>query len=399
MANPPHIASAIPESSGGCDGFDLTPEQQEWQAAAIQFARSELGEDAIRRDHEEVFSREEWNRCAKFGILGMPVPAEYGGMGLGLSDVLATMEGLGYGSRDQGLLFSINAHLWTNTMPLLAYGNHEQKQKYLPRLSNGELIGANAATEPDAGSDIFSMRTRAERQGDFYILNGAKTFVTNATVADLIVAYATLNPALGPMGITAFLIERGTPGLTISRKLEKMGLRTSPMAEVVFDDCRVPVANRLGREGRGVAVFESSMEWERGCILANCLGVMRRQLEEVILHARSRRQFGKPIGKYQSVANRIVDMKIRLDTSRPLVYRIGKLKSQGKPAALQAAMAKLHVSDCFVKSSLDTIQIFGGYGYMTEQQVERDLRDAVGGTLYSGTSDIQRNIIAKMLGL
>lgn len=399
MAHPPRVAGGVPESAGACDGFDLTPEQQEWQEAAIQFARSELGEDAIRRDREEIFSREEWNRCAKFGILGMPVPAEYGGMGLGLPDVLATMEGLGYGSRDQGLLFSINAHLWTNTMPLLAYGDDEQKQKYLPRLSNGEMVGANAATEPDAGSDIFSMRTRAERQGDFYVLNGAKTFVTNATVADLVVAYATLDPALGAMGITAFLIERGTPGMTISRKLEKMGLRTSPMAEVVFDDCRVPVANRLGREGRGVAVFESSMEWERGCILANCLGVMRRQLEEVISHARSRRQFGKPIGKYQSVANRIVDMQIRLDTSRPLVYRIGKLKSQGKPAALQAAMAKLYVSDCFVKSSLDTIQIFGGYGYMTEQQVERDLRDAVGSTLYSGTSEIQRNIIAKLLGL
>jgi alkylation response protein AidB-like acyl-CoA dehydrogenase len=171
------------------------------------------------------------------------------------------------------------------------------------------------------------------------------------------------------------------------------------MAEVVFDDCRVPIANRLGREGRGVAVFESSMEWERGCILANCLGVMRRQLEEAISHAQARRQFGKPIGKYQSVANRIVDMKVRLDTSRPVVYLIGKLKSQGKPAAMQAAIAKLYVSDCFVKSSLDAIQIFGGYGYMTEQQVERDLRDAVGSTLYSGTSEIQRNIIAKSLGL
>jgi alkylation response protein AidB-like acyl-CoA dehydrogenase len=398
MADPPQVESAVP-ASAGADSFDLTPDQREWQEAAIQFARAELGEDSIRRDHEEIFSREDWGRCAKFGVLGMPVPAEYGGMGLGLPDVLATMEGLGYGSRDQGLLFSINAHLWTNTMPLLAYGTDEQKRKYLPRLSNGEMIGANAATEPDAGSDIFSMRTRAERQGDSYVLNGAKTFVTNATVADLVVAYATLDPALGPMGITAFLVERSTPGLTISRKLEKMGLRTSPMAEVVFDDCRVPVGNRLGREGRGVAVFESSMEWERGCILANCLGVMRRQLEEAIAHARSRRQFGKPIGKYQSVANRIVDMKVRLDTSRPLVYRIGQLKSQGKPAAMQAALAKLYVSDCFVKSSLDTIQIFGGYGYMTEQQVERDLRDAVGSTLYSGTSEIQRNIIAKMLGL
>ncbi len=399
MADQSQVAGAVQGNAGAGDSVDLTPEQREWQAAAIQFARGELGQDMIRRDHEEIFSREGWDRCARFGVLGMPVPTEYGGMGLGLPDVIAVMEGLGYGSRDQGLLFSINAHLWTNTMPLLAYGNDEQKRKYLPRLSNGEVIGANAASEPDAGSDIFSMRTRAVRQGDSYVLNGSKTFVSNAGVADLVVAYATVDPALGPMGVTAFLVERDTPGLTVSRKLEKMGLRTSPMAEVVFDDCRIPVSNRLGREGRGVAVFESSMEWERGCILANCLGVMRRQLEEAISHAQARRQFGKPIGKYQSVANRIVDMKVRLDTSRPLVYRIGTLKSQGKPAAMQAAIAKLYVSDCFVKSSLDAIQIFGGYGYMTEQQVERDLRDAVGSTLYSGTSEIQRNIIAKSLGL
>ncbi len=274
-----------------------------------------------------------------------------------------------------------------------------KSEKYLPGLCNGEIIGANAASEPDAGSDIFAMRTRAERQGDSYVLNGAKMFVSNATIADLLVAYATVDPALGSMGITAFLIERKTPGITIPRKLEKMGLRTSPMAEVVFEDCRVPLSNRLGREGRGVAVFECSMEWERGCILASCLGVMRRQLEDSIAHAQSRRQFGKPIGKYQSVANRIVDMKVRLDTCRPLVYRIGWLKAQGQSAVMQAAIAKLYVSDCFIKSSLDAVQILGGYGYMTEQQAERDLRDAVGSTLYSGTSEIQRNIIAKSLGL
>jgi alkylation response protein AidB-like acyl-CoA dehydrogenase len=178
-----------------------------------------------------------------------------------------------------------------------------------------------------------------------------------------------------------------------------MGLRTSPMAEVIFDDCKIPVTNRLGREGRGVAVFECSMEWERGCILANCLGVMKRQLESVITHAQSRRQGGKAIGKYQSIANRIVDMKVRLDTCRPLVYRIGQLKARGQSAVMQAAIAKLYVSECFVKSSQDAIQIFGGYGYMTEQQIERDLRDAIGSTLYSGTTEIQRNIIAKGLGL
>jgi len=389
----------MPDSSQLNHGFDLTPEQLEWQDAAIKFARSELARDMIRSDQDESFNREGWNKCAQFGVLGMPVPTEYGGLGLGLPDVLAVMEGLGYANRDQGLLFSLNAHLWTNTIPLLIYGTSEQKHKYLQRLSSGELIGANAASEPDAGSDIFSMRTRALRNGDYYILNGTKMFVTNAPVADLFAAYATIDPALGPMGITAFLVERNTPGLIIPRKLEKMGLRTSPMAEVVFEDCRVPVANRLGREGRGVAVFECSMEWERGCILANCLGVMRRQLEEVIAHAQSRKQFGKAIGKNQSVANRIVDMKVRLDTCRPMVYRLGWMKARGENALMAAAIAKLYVSECYVKSSLDAIQIFGGYGYMKEQQIERDLRDAVASTLYSGTTEIQRNIIAKFLGL
>jgi alkylation response protein AidB-like acyl-CoA dehydrogenase len=378
---------------------ELTDEQSKLQDAAIEFARGSLVSDMVARDRDDHFDREAWQKCAHFGVLNMPIPQDYGGLGLGLTDLLAVMEGLGYGTRDQGLLFSLNAHLWTNSIPILIYGSEEQRRKYLPPLGDGTLVGANAASEPDAGSDIFSMRTRATRDGDFYVLNGAKTFVTNAPVADLFVAYATVNPELGPMGITGFIIERDTPGLQISRKLEKMGLRTSPMAEVIFQDCRVPVAQRLGREGRGVAVFESSMEWERGCILASCLGVMRRQLEECLNHARSRKQFGKSIGKFQSVANRLVDMKVRLDTCRPLVYRIGALKDAKKDAAVEAAVAKLHVSDCFVKSCLDAVQVFGGYGYMTEQQIERDLRDSVGSTLYSGTTEIQRNIIARGLGL
>jgi alkylation response protein AidB-like acyl-CoA dehydrogenase len=353
----------------------------------------------VKRDRDAEFDRGAWRRCAEFGVQGMPVPQEYGGLGLGLTELIAVMEGLGLGTRDQGLLFSLNAHLWTNSMPILTFGTDEQKRRYLPPLCDGSFVGANAASEPDAGSDIFSMRTRATRDADHYVLTGTKTFVTNAPVGDLFVAYATVNPALGPMGITAFIVERDTPGLTISRHLEKMGLRTSPMAEVIFDGCRVPAAQRLGREGRGVAVFESSMEWERGCILANCLGVMRRQLEECVAYARARKQFGKPIGKFQSVANRLVDMKVRLDTCRPLVYRIGVLKDRGADATTEAAIAKLYVSDCYVKSSLDAVQTFGGYGYMTEQQVERDLRDAVGSTLYSGTSEIQRNIVARGLGL
>jgi alkylation response protein AidB-like acyl-CoA dehydrogenase len=379
--------------------LELTEEQTRLQSAAIGFAREALCYDMVAADRQEDFNLQGWRRCADFGVLGMPVPQQYGGLGLGLSSLLAVMEGLGYGTRDQGLLFSLNAHLWTNSIPILIYGTEHQRATYLPGLCDGSRIGANAASEPDAGSDVFAMRTRAVRDGDHYVLNGTKTFVTNATVADMFVAYATIDPALGAMGITAFIIEAGTPGMTVSRKLHKMGLRTSPMAEVVFEECRVAVSNRLGREGRGGEVFEASMEWERGCILASCLGVMRRQLEDCIRHARERRQFGRAIGKNQSVANRIVDMKVRLETSRELVYRIGVQKDRGRPAMLEAAMAKLYVSQCFVQSSLDAVQVFGGYGYMTEQQVERDLRDAVGSGLYSGTSEIQRNIIAKALGL
>ncbi len=378
---------------------DFTEERAKLHEAAIAFARASLSGDMIERDRESHFDRAAWQACAEFGVLGMPIPQEHGGMGLGLSDLLAVMEGLGEGTRDQGLLFSLNAHLWTNSIPILLYGNDAQKAAYLPRLCDGTLIGANAASEPGSGSDIFSMRTRATRDGDHYVLNGAKTFVSNAPIADLFVAYATVNPALGVTGITAFIVERDTPGLVISKHLDKMGLRTSPMAEVIFENCRVPVGNRLGREGRGVPIFECSMEWERGCILANCLGVMRRQLRDCIEHARTRKQFGKPIGKFQSVANRLVDMKVRLDTCRPLVYRIGAMKDANQDATVEAAVAKLHVSDCYVKSCLDAVQVFGGYGYMTEMQVERDLRDSIGSTLYSGTTEIQRNIIARGLGL
>ncbi len=378
---------------------ELNEEQQRLQDAAIDFARSTLGRDIADRDRNERFDREGWRACADFGVMGMPIPEEYGGLGLGLTELIAVMEGLGYGSRDSGLLFSINAHMWTVVIPLLVYGDEEQKRKYLPGLVNGDLIGANAATEPDSGSDLFSMRTRAVKKEDGYVISGTKTFCTNAPVADVFVLYATIDPNLGATGIVAFVIEPTIPGVAVSRHMEKMGLRTSPMAEVVLEECAVGPARRLGREGRGATVFDCSMEWERGCIFAGQLGVMRRQLEECIQYAGQRKQFGQSIGKYQSVANRIVDMKIRLETCRPLVYRIGWLKDAGKNARVESAIAKLHVSECFVQSSLDAMRTFGSYGYMTEQGLERDLRDSVGGIFYSGTSDVQRNIIARCLGL
>ena len=204
--------------------LELTEEQLQLQNSAAEFARSELNDDIVQRDHDEVFSAQGWKKCATFGALGLAIPSEYGGIGLGITEVIAVMEGLGYGTHDQGLLFSINAHLWTTSLPILVYGTEEQRRKYLPGLCNGELIGANAASEPDAGSDVFSMRTRAERQGNCYVLNGAKTFVSNAPVADLFAVYATLDPKLGTMGITGFLVERNTPGLIINRGLQKICL-------------------------------------------------------------------------------------------------------------------------------------------------------------------------------
>ena len=239
--------------------FDLTPEQLSLQKAAIDFARAELSSDMIERDAERVFSHDGWKKCAAFGVHGLPVPEEFGGSGSDPVTTIAVMEGLGYGSPDQGLLFSINAHMWTNSIPLLKYGTREQKQKYLPGLCDGSLIGANGASEPNAGSDVFSMRTRVTKNGGDYILNGTKTFVTNAPVADLFAVYGTLDPKLGGMGICGFIIEKGTPGLSVGKKMDKMGLRTAPMAELVLENCRV--RPRLCWDAKDVAPKFSVARW------------------------------------------------------------------------------------------------------------------------------------------
>ena len=377
--------------------FELTREQQTLQSAAIEFARNELNNNMIERDAQQVFSRDGWEKCASFGVHGMPIAKEYGGRDADPITTIAMMEGLGYGGSDQGLLFSINAQMWTNSIPLLKYGTTEQKKKYLPGLCDGSLIGANGASEPKAGSDIFSMQTRVRKDGSDYVLNGRKIFVTNAPVADLFTLYATLDPQLGAAGICAFVVEKGTRGLGVGKKKDKLGLRTALMAELLLEDCHMPETALLGREGRGAEVFNCSMAWERACILATCLGTMRRQLERCVEHARRRKQFGQPIGKFQSVANRIVDMKLRYETARLLTYKVGWLMQGNKSADMDAAMAKLYVSESFVKSCLDAIQVHGGAGFLTELELERELRDSVGSTLYSGTSEIQRNIIARGL--
>jgi alkylation response protein AidB-like acyl-CoA dehydrogenase len=255
-------------------------------------------------------------------------------------------------------------------------------------------------TEPDSGSDAFALATSARAEGDAYVLSGCKTFVTNAPIADVFVLFARVGKTQGLFGVTAFLVERSSAGLQVGKPIEKMGLRTSPMAEVVLEGCRVPAGNRLGGEGDGARIFALAMAWERACLLAAAVGAMRRQLDACIAYARTRRQFGSPIAKFQSVANRIVDMQLRLATSRLLLHRVARMSQDDADGLqLEAATAKLHISESWVASCLDAIQIHGGYGYATESEIERELRDAVASRLYSGTSEIQRNIIADALGL
>jgi alkylation response protein AidB-like acyl-CoA dehydrogenase len=379
--------------------FSWTEEQLAFKKEVIRFAQKKLNEKVTERDRQAVFSRENWQACAEFGILGLATPEEYGGAGADILTTMLVMEGLGYGCHDNGLVFAMNAQMWSVQHPILAFGTEAQKQKYLPGLCSGGIIGAHGMSEPDSGSDAYSLRTRAKRVDQGYVLNGTKMFVTNAPISDLAVVFATVDPSRGMWGVTAFVVEKGTPGFSTSREIDKMGLRTAPMGELILQDCYVPSENRLGPEGAGARIFNNSMEWERSCILASHLGAMERQLEKCIGYARERVQFGQPIGKFQSVANRIVDMKIRLETARLILYKVAWLRKMGKPAVMEAAIAKLYLSECFVESSLDAIRTLGGYGYMTEFETERDLRDAVGGTIYSGTSDIQHNIIARLLGL
>lgn len=379
--------------------FSFTEDQLSFKEAAIEFAKKKLNDDMIERDRNSEFSMEGWKMAAEFGAHGLPIPEEYGGLGLDLVTTALVMEGLGYGCRDMGLLFSINAHIWSSEIPILIFGTDEQKSRYLPKLVSGEFVGVHAITEPDFGSDAFGLRTRAELKGDKYVLNGSKTFITNGSIADLVLVFATVDRTKGLFGITCFIVEKSTPGFTIGKNIEKMGLRTSPISELVFEDCEIPVENRLGKEGAASSIFNTAMEYERAGIFASSVGSMERQLEECIQYCRDRRQFDRPIGKFQSISNKIAEMKIRLEASRLLLYKVAWMKDSGQNVTLDSAIAKVLITENHIQSSLDAIQIHGGYGYSTEYEIERDLRDAVSGTIYSGTTEIQKNIIARLMKL
>jgi len=379
--------------------FALSAEQRELTEAAAGFARRELNEGLAEREEVGEFPREAWRACAKFGVQGLPVPVGLGGAGSDIVTTALVMEALGYGCCDNGLLFSLNAQMWSVQLPLLVFGTPAQQRAYLPGMVAGDVIGAHAMTEAGSGSDALRMGARAVRRGEHYLLKGVKQYITNAPVADVLLVYAADPGRPGLAGLSAFLVEAGTAGLSVSAGFEKMGLRTSPMGEVTLDGCLVPVSARLGPEGAGMAIFNSSMEWERSCLFASIAGAMRRQLEGCVAYARSREQFGQPIGKFQGVSGKLAGMYVRLEAARSLIYRVAWLKQQGKAAPAEAAAAKLFTSEAFVQSSQDAIQIHGAWGYLKDAGVERDLRDAVASTIYSGTSEIQRVVLARMLGL
>ncbi len=380
--------------------FSFSEEQKILRDNIVKFAQRELNAGAGDRDRDQAFSRELWRKCADIGIQGLPVPEEYGGSGFDALSSAVALEALGYGCHDGGLVFSLSAHLLACVVPVWTHGTADQRQRYLPGLCNGTLVGMHAITEPGSGSDSFAMRTRAEREGDGWRINGTKTFISNGPVGDLAVLFAVTDAKKGYHGgVTAFVVPTGTPGFAAGQKFEKMGLRTSPVGELVLQDLIVSDDAVLGTVGGGTAVFATAMDWERILLVAGHVGVTERLMETSIAYARTRSQFGQSIGKFQAVAHKIADMKTQLEAARLLVYRSAWRLGHTRNASLDASITKLFVSETLMKVALDTVQIHGGYGFMTDYEVERALRDAVGSTIYSGTSEMQRNIIARWLGL
>jgi len=375
-----------------------TPEQAALRERVSQWA-VRLGEGVAARELRHEFDREAWAQVCESGILRLPFPEAYGGLEQDLLTTLSSLEELGQGCEDGGLCFAITTHIVSSGIAITRFGNAEQKQRFLPAICDGTRIGAHAITEPQGGSDAFNMKTRARRDGDAYVLSGSKTFISNAPFADMILVYAMTDAKRGALGgVSVFIVERDTPGLTVGKPIEKMGLRSAPFAEVFFDDCRVPEANRLGAEGLGFAILDHVMKWEILASFCVSAGAMRRRLDRCIAYAKQRKQFGQPISNYQAISHKLVDMKMRLETARLWLFTAAQKFQSGANVSVDLAIAKLLTSEGNVQSALDAIQIFGGYGYTAEYGLERELRDAVGGTLYSGTSEVQRNRIAALIG-
>lgn len=378
--------------------FAWSSEQRELYEAAVEAAAriAQLGDQG---SEDSVFSAEAWRAAGEFGLAGLDVPVEYGGLGLDRLTTARVLEGFGEGCTELGVLFSAAAHLFACCGPIASAGSLALREHFLPCLARGEWIGANAITESEAGSDVLALSTRAHRDGDGYRITGEKTLVTNGPVADVTVVYACTEPGGGYLSLSAFAVERDTPGFLVGEPLAKVGLQGSPTSSVYLQDSHVPGENLIGAEGQGALIFKAAMQTERACLFAIYIGAMARQLKEVLGFAKERRQFGRPIGKNQAVSHRIVDMDLRLEAARLLVYRACWLLDQGRDAMVEVSLAKIAVSEAAIQSGLDAIHIHGGLGVMSETRIDRSLRDALPATIVSGSSEIQRDIVAARLGL
>ena len=375
--------------------FELTEEQRMVRDTTRSFAEKELKPVASRLDHDSKYPHEQLKKLGAMGLMGVFVPAEFDGGGMDRVSYVAALEEVSKVWASLGVIMSVNNSLACG--PILRFGTETQKQRFLPRLARGEWLGCYALTEPGAGSDAASIQTQAKRVGDNYVLNGNKVFTTNGSRANLAIVYAVTDPGSGKNGISAFLVERNTPGYLVDKIEDKLGLNSSETATLRFEDCQVPQENLLGHEGEGFRIALETLDGGRIGIAAQALGIAQGCIEASLAYSRERKQFSQPIVNFQAIQWMLADMATEIDAARLLTHRAAWMQQQGKSVTREAAMAKLFASEASNRAAYKAIQIFGGYGYIKDFVVERFFRDARVTTLYEGTSEIQRLIIARQL--
>ncbi|MCA1040226.1 acyl-CoA dehydrogenase [Bacillus infantis] len=375
--------------------FRLTEEHEMIRKMVRDFAKNEVAPSAAERDEEERFDREIFDKMAGLGLTGIPWPEEYGGIG---SDYLAyciAVEELSRVCASTGV--TLSAHTSLAGWPIYKFGSEEQKQKYLKPMAQGEKIGAYGLTEPGSGSDAGGMRTTARLDGDHYVLNGSKIFITNGGIADIYVVFALTDPESRQKGTTAFIIESDFPGFSVGKKEKKLGIRSSPTTEIIFEDCRVPKENMLGKEGEGFKIAMMTLDGGRNGIAAQAVGIAQGALDAAVDYAKEREQFGKPIALQQGIGFKLADMATSVEAARLLTYQAAWLESEGLPYGKESAMSKLFAGDAAMKVTTEAVQVFGGYGYTKDYPVERYMRDAKITQIYEGTQEIQRLVISRMI--
>lgn len=375
--------------------FVLTDEQEMTRKMVRDFAEKEVQPSAEERDETETFSREIFDKMGELGLTGIPWPEEYGGAGSDFISYVIAVEELSRVDASTGT--TLSAHISLAGWPLFKYGSEEQKKKYLEPLALGEMLGAFALTESTAGTDVGGAQTTARLDGDSYVLNGTKTFITNAGEAEVYLVFAMTDPAKKTRGMSTFILEKDTPGLTFGKKERKMGLRSSPTLEVILEDCRVPRENLLGQEGEGFKIALSTLDGGRNGIAAQAVGIAQGALDEAVAYAKSREQFGQPIANFQAISFMLADMATKVEAARLLTYQAAFLENEGLPYGKASAMAKLFASEAAMAITTKAVQIFGGYGYTRDYPVERFMRDAKITEIYEGTSEAQRMVISRYL--